>query len=221
MKVYTKDLYEELYAGGMKVCKKNDAYAQFQLLVKELFAMGKNYEKVIFTCNASVCETAIIQKYGVATSHFQYVERYGAECSVEAGAVPCQLINFHDMEGYYRQGHKCIPADPCKKNNGGCSEYATCHSQIFGYEVNHHCKCHKGYYGDGFTCDPIDPCERNNCDANAHCLPYQNVLTEADYDCKCKKGYEGNGFICEKVVDPCEMSNIQCGGKANKKWRVG
>ena len=48
MKVYTKDLYEELYAGGMKVCKKNDAYAQFQLLVKELFAMGKNYEKVIF-----------------------------------------------------------------------------------------------------------------------------------------------------------------------------
>ena len=54
MKVYTKDLYEELYAGGMKVCKKNDAYAQFQLLVKELFAMGKNYEKVIFKCNVNV-----------------------------------------------------------------------------------------------------------------------------------------------------------------------
>ena len=45
IKVYTKDLYEELYAGGMKVCKKNDAYAQFQLLVKELFAMGKNMKR--------------------------------------------------------------------------------------------------------------------------------------------------------------------------------
>ena len=54
MKVCTKDLYEELYAGGMKVCKKNDAYAQFQLLVKELFAMGKNYEKVLSNCPGSV-----------------------------------------------------------------------------------------------------------------------------------------------------------------------
>ena len=90
----------------MKVCNKNIAYSQFNLFMAELFAMGKTYEK----------------KYGPATSHFatgsydRYVDylifhsnsirlckfliffRYGAECSVESGAVPCQLINFHNIE---------------------------------------------------------------------------------------------------------------------------
>ena len=46
IKVCTKTLYESLYDQGIKVCKKNDAFTQFNLFVNELFAMGKNYEKV-------------------------------------------------------------------------------------------------------------------------------------------------------------------------------
>ena len=48
------------------------------------------------------------------------------------------------VEGYYRQKGKCVPADPCKTNNGGCDDNASCYSQIVGYEVNHQCKCKPG-----------------------------------------------------------------------------
>ena len=48
------------------------------------------------------------------------------------------------VEGYYHQRGKCVPADPCKTNNGGCDDNAACYSQIIGYEVNHQCKCKPG-----------------------------------------------------------------------------
>lgn len=79
IKVCTEDLYDDLFGYGMKVCSKKNAYTQFQLFTNELFQMGKTYEK----------------KYGTATSHFVPVERYGSECSIDSGAVPCNLIDFH------------------------------------------------------------------------------------------------------------------------------
>ena len=117
--------------------------------------------------------------------------------------------------GYYKYGSKCVAEDPCKKDNGGCSAQARCTSKLIGAEYNHYCTCKAGHFGDGFTCQPIDPCAVNNCDADAACIPYSNVVTQADYNCKCNAGFEGNGFICAAITDPC--AGKTCGANASHK----
>ena len=83
-KICTKDLYSDMIKAGHKFCQGGYAAQQFTVFMNEMFAMGKIYEK----------------KYGVATSHMtgNTYDRYGAECAPEAGAVPCNLIDFHNVE---------------------------------------------------------------------------------------------------------------------------
>ena len=68
----------------MTFCDQTAAFNQFNILMNEMFAFGKLYEK----------------KYGVVTlAHLDSEDynRYGADCRYDAGAVPCHLINFFDI----------------------------------------------------------------------------------------------------------------------------
>ena len=46
VKVCWGDLYTDLILAGVKFCKKNDAFAQFSTLIKDLFSHGKLYDQV-------------------------------------------------------------------------------------------------------------------------------------------------------------------------------
>jgi len=215
------DLYTKIYAAGVKVCKKNDAASRFALFTKEMFNLGKSYEK----------------KYGAALSHYApTAERYGAECAVDAGAVPCELLNFENIvdaqdlydrverlfnhvfdkcdalykakwEQWLALYHNALicPVNECLyPDQYQCHEYAKCVDRSVGYE----CVCNTHYYGDGKeNCDPIDYCsDASICPLYSTC----NTLAAGyGYECVCDDGYIKKGTKCVQV-DPCTINRGGC-----------
>lgn len=218
-KICTNTLYADMTAAGMKFCQGSYAQQQFNILMNELFALGKTYER----------------KFGIATSHItgDNYNRYGAECAVEAGAVPCHLINFHNIvsvqdlfdrvqalfdhvfgqcspvykaqwEQWLARYHNALicPVNECITGDYVCNENAVCKDMAMGYD----CVCKKHYSGDGFTnCDMIDYCADNTiCPMYAECSN-----TYPGYKCDCMPGYYKHGSKCVQE-NPCKTNNGNC-----------
>ena len=110
----------------------------------------------------------------------------------------------------------CFQTDPCMINNGGCSKFADCTSELLEDGTTpFECKCKDGYLGDGFTCAP-ESCDVDNgwCNENAACS--QN--DDGSFNCECNADAwftgDGHGFDgC--TYDPCGMGycddNAGCG----------
>jgi len=218
-KVCWESVSSALFASGAKICNKKNAYSQFALLLNELFNLGKLYDK----------------KYHKATAHYPGpgAERYGSDCDAKAGAVPCNLIDFHNIE---------TAADLYAKVEalvthvfGQCSaEYnakwqhwlARYYNALIcpvneckegTYECNEYatcvdkakgydCVCNKHYVGDGYkTCEVIDYCSRNDvCNEYANCVAGEYGV---GYTCECKTGYSGPKCLPD---DPCKTNNGGC-----------
>ena len=220
---YSKVCWEEvsanLFASGAKVCNKKNAYSQFSLLLNELFQLGKLYDK----------------KYFPAQAHYPGPagERYGSECDAKAGAVPCNLIDFHNVKtalelynkvealvnhvfdqcaGEYaaKWNHwlaRYYNALICPVNECKTGEYE-CHEYATCVDKarGYDCVCNKHYAGNGYnTCEAIDYCSRNDvCNEYANCVAGEYGI---GYTCECKEGYSGPKCLPD---DPCKTNNGGC-----------
>lgn len=224
-KVCWNNLYQDLIKGGMFFCKKNDAFSQFKLLMNDLFSLGKIYD----------------QKFHPAKAHYAAyaTERYGAECDPVAGAVPCDLIDFHnivDAADLYNRVEKLVShvygqcskeyeakwqlwlaryynALICPVNECKTGDY-TCHAnaKCIDRAKGYDCKCTEHYEGNGFdNCTPIDYCSV----IPPVCNQYSNCVTGeygVGHTCECKPGYAGPKCL---PVDPCLEDNGGCDANAN------
>ena len=77
-----------------------------------------------------------------------------AECVSLNPGYTCECREGFEAQISEYEPLKCIPIDPCLKNNGGCSKNAKCSSNTFGYDVNYSCKCNQGFFGNGFQSFP-------------------------------------------------------------------
>ena len=110
----------------------------------------------------------------------------------------------------------CIQTDPCLVNNGDCSEFADCTSQMLeDGSTPHQCKCKHGYVGDGVTCVP-ESCEVDNgwCNENAACS--QNEDGSFSCECNADAWFVGDGHGVDGCTfDPCGLGycdeNAACG----------
>jgi hypothetical protein len=230
-KICTNTLYADMVAAGATFCSGNYAMQQFNIFIHEMFSFGKIYEK----------------KYGIATSHITDAsyDRYGAECSPDAGAVPCDLINFHNVvdaadlfarvkalfdhvfaqcsptykakwEQWLARYHNALICPVNECKNGE----ATCHeyASCTDLAMGYDCTCKRHYEGDGkTTCTPIDYCSQNNiCPMYATC-----TNLNPNYKCTCVDGYYKYGNKCV-AIDPCTVNNGGCDTYAKcRSWVVG
>jgi hypothetical protein len=229
VKVCWGDLYTDLILAGVKFCKKNDAFTQFSTFIKDLFSHGKLYD----------------QKFSKATSHYASpaTERYGAECDAKAGAVPCELVNFHnivDAADLYARvealaNHvygQCTAeykakwtlwlaryynALVCPINECKTGTY-TCHAnaKCVDQAKGYDCVCKENFSGNGYdTCDAIDWCAiPGTCNAYANCVTGENGI---GYSCECHAGYSGKKCLPD---DPCLTANGGCHEHANCKSTI-
>ncbi len=81
------------------------------------------------------------------------------------------------------------PNNPCRLNNGGCDQHATC-SNNDGFAS---CICESGYTGDGHVCISFSDCATGGvqCDQNATC-----VARASGPACVCNSGWSGDGLVC-------------------------
>ena len=127
----------------------------------------------------------------------------GFECACDPGYA-------FDDEG------NCIQTDPCLVNNGDCSEFADCTSQMLeDGSTPHQCKCKHGYVGDGVTCVP-ESCAVDNgwCNENAACS--QNEDGSFSCECNADAWFVGDGHGVDGCTfDPCGLGycdeNAACG----------
>lgn len=220
-KVCWSEITANLFASGAKICNKKNAYSQFNLLLTELFNMGKAYDK----------------KYSVAQAHYPdgpTAERYGSDCDAKAGAVPCHLIDFHNIataEDLYNRVDALVkhvfgqcsaeysskwnlwlaryynalicPVNECLTGDYECNANAKCVDKAKGYD----CVCKQHYVGNGYTtCDIIDYCNAvtSPCNEYANCVPGEGGV---GYTCECKTGYSGPKCLPD---DPCLTNNGGC-----------
>merc|ERR1712242_370773 len=218
-KVCWGEISANLFASGAKICNKKNAYSQFSLLLNELFNLGKLYDK----------------KYYKAMAHYPGpgAERYGSDCDAKAGAVPCHLIDFHNIDSakdLYDKVEALVKhvfgmcsaeynakwqhwlaryynALICPVNECKTGEF-TCneYADCVDKAKGYDCVCKKHYFGDGYkNCEIIDYCSRNDvCNEYAVCKPGEYGL---GYICECREGYSGPKCLPD---DPCKTNNGGC-----------
>jgi hypothetical protein len=86
---------------------------------------------------------------------------------VQKGSGKKATYNCVCSSGYEWREGSCRKINPCRRDNGGCDDHASC--SFDGSAVS--CACREGYTGDGLTCARINPCDTNNggCSADATC----------------------------------------------------
>jgi len=129
-----------------------------------------------------------------------------------AGHTRCELgPGVYNRDSFKPCGHDVITQytvqyDPCERDNGRCSDKATCTNNN-GAPV---CACISGYEGNGYNCKEIDACKKANggCSNNASCTSKNGRAK-----CKCNSGFEGEGKTCNRI-NPCNTNNGGCSSDA-------
>ena len=153
-------------------------------------------------------------------------------CPPEAGALPCNLINFHDIQTI-DQFHAKLNAiiqhvfGQCSvqvsaKWNAWLSSFhnmIVCpvnecltgdnmcgpNAQCIDKPVGYECICREHYEGDGINCSVKNYCAiPGTCSAYSVCTPGFGGL---GYRCPCREGFAGPNCL---PVDPCTINNGGC-----------